>query len=198
MEIRKAQFRASIGPGSAYFNNNIPEIAIVGKSNSGKSSLVNWLTNNTKLARVSKEPGKTRLINYFMLNDAFYLVDLPGYGFARISKEQKGEWDLLMGEYFSRRERIAAVLMLMDIRHAPTVEDTAMLNLIEYYALPYAVVATKADKIAKTKRKAQAERLRLGLKTSFEYPIIPVSSFDGYGKSELLREMKRRLDEATK
>lgn len=193
MQIKKAVFTRSMQSGRDFFNEDLPEIAVVGKSNVGKSSLINLLTNNGKLARVSKQPGKTRLVNFFLINDAFYLVDLPGYGFARVSKAEKASWDGMMRDYFETARQLRAVLILMDIRHAPTQEDKAMVQYVEYYAIPYLVVATKADKIAKSKRKAQAEKLRKEIPSSFAYEILPFSSEDGYGKEALLERMEAYL-----
>lgn len=165
----------------------LPEIALAGKSNVGKSSLINLLTNNFKLARTSKQPGKTRLVNYFLINKEFFLVDLPGYGYAAVSKAERERWGEMMNEYFGTSTALKAVGLLLDIRHDPTKADLQMLHYLEYYAIPYFVVATKADKIAKSKRRAAAEQLRKKLPTSFGYSIIPVSAEDGRGKDELIK-----------
>ena len=151
------------------------------------------LTNHGKLARVSGEPGKTRLINYFLLNGSFYLVDLPGYGYARVSKEEKQRWDGMMQEYFSCAQHLKAVLILMDIRHKPTKDDLAMVQFVEYYAIPYVVGATKADKIAKSKRPQACAQLRREIRSSFSYDIIPLSSADGFGKENLLGALESYL-----
>jgi len=225
MEIKNAVFDYSIQSVKDIRNTSIPEIAVVGKSNVGKSSLVNMLTNNGKLARVSKQPGKTRLINYFRLRtyggtvevdnrvrgvaeefadhagdidalkipEEFYLVDLPGYGFARVSKEEKSGWDAMMGGYFSNSSQLKLLLILMDIRHNPTQEDLAMVQYAEYCGINYAVVATKADKIAKTKRIAEAKKLKGKIPASFDYEIFPVSSEDGFGKAKLLAGMAKHI-----
>ncbi|MEY8382007.1 ribosome biogenesis GTP-binding protein YihA/YsxC [Christensenellaceae bacterium 44-20] len=195
MIIRTAEFVRSAKLKKDYNNQEFPEIAIVGKSNVGKSSLINALTNNSKLARVSKQPGKTRLVNFFLLNQQFYLVDLPGYGFARVSKAEKETWDEMMRTYFENSKQLRAVILLLDIRHKPTKEDIAMLHYIEYYAIPYVVCLTKADKIAKSKRKNEAVHKRKEIPSSFAYDIIPISSEEGYGKQELLDYLERYLPE---
>lgn len=195
MIIRTAEFVRSAKLKKDYNNQEFPEIAIVGKSNVGKSSLINALTNNNKLARVSKQPGKTRLVNFFLLNQQFYLVDLPGYGFARVSKAEKETWDEMMRTYFENSKQLRAVILLLDIRHKPTKEDIAMLHYIEYYAIPYVVCLTKADKIAKSKRKNEAVHKRKEIPSSFAYDIIPISSEEGYGKQELLDYLDRYLPE---
>lgn len=195
MQIKKASFIKSIKESSKqYFNNGMPEFAIVGKSNVGKSSLVNMLTNNGKLARVSKQPGKTRLINYFLINDSFYLVDLPGYGYALASKEEQLSWENMMGDYFMRaKENLKGVLLLVDIRHKPSEHDKAMITYMEQIGVPYMVAATKADKVAKTKRFGECMKIRKELPTSYEYKIIPVSSELRTGKEELINEIERYI-----
>ena len=192
MQIKNAEFIKSVGVIKNYFNHDLTEIAIVGKSNVGKSSLINMLTNNSKLAKVSKQPGKTKLLNYFLINKEFYLVDLPGYGFARVSKSEKTDWDDLMGHYFSSSEQLKAVIILMDIRHDPSNDDKAMVQLCEYYSIPYIIVATKADKIAKSKRKNECMRLKRLIPSSFDYTVLAVSN-DGYGKDDLLMAIERKL-----
>ncbi|HWS29615.1 MAG TPA: ribosome biogenesis GTP-binding protein YihA/YsxC [Clostridia bacterium] len=152
--IKKAEFVTSVGLGGVYPPKDGVEIAIVGKSNVGKSSLINSLSNNFKLARISSSPGKTRLINFFRLNGAFYLVDLPGYGFAKAPKTEKEKWGRLMEDYLSAG-RLTHIFMLLDIRHAPTNDDKQMFQWILYYGVPFTLVATKSDKLAKSKR-AQA------------------------------------------
>ena len=193
MLIKTAEFAGSAKQKKDYFNHQLPEIVVVGKSNVGKSSLINALTGNGKLARVSKQPGKTRLINFFLLNRQFYLVDLPGYGFARASKTEKESWDEMMRTYFENSEQLQAAILLLDIRHKPTKEDIAMLHYIEYYAIPYVVCLTKADKIAKSKRKNEAVHKRKEIPSSFAYDILPVSSEERYGIQELLDYLERYL-----
>jgi GTP-binding protein len=152
--IKKAEFVTSVGLGGAYPPNDCVEIAVVGKSNVGKSSLINSLCNNFKLARTSSSPGKTRLINFFRLNGAFYLVDLPGYGFAKAPKTEKEKWGQLMEAYL-KAGRVTHIFMLLDIRHAPTSDDRQMFQWILYYGIPFTLVATKSDKLSKSQR-AQA------------------------------------------
>ena len=195
MIVKTAEFVRSAKLKKDYINQELPEIAIVGKSNVGKSSLINALTNNSKLARVSKQPGKTRLVNFFLLNQQFYLVDLPGYGFARVSKAEKETWDEMMRTYFENSRQLRAVILLLDIRHKPTKEDIAMLHYIEYYAIPYVVCLTKADKIAKSKRKNEAVHKRKEIPSSFAYDISPISSEEGSGTQQLLDYLERYLPE---
>ncbi len=184
--IRQAEFSTSAGTEGNYPPALPCEIAIVGKSNVGKSSLINRLTNNNKLAKTSAQPGKTRLVNFFLLNRAFYLVDLPGYGFAKASKAEQKSWGELLDRYLSSG-RVKHLLMLVDIRHTPTQDDLQMFRYLIYYNIPYTLVATKADKIAKSKRKQEANKRAKELGAP---PFaIPFSSETGEGKAELLHRI---------
>lgn len=191
--IKQAEFLTSVGAGMPYPPPARSEIAIVGKSNVGKSSLINHLCNNKKLARTSQHPGKTRLINYFLLNREFYLVDLPGYGFAKASKQEKAGWGALMEQYLSSG-RVRHLFLLIDIRHAPTAEDRQMFAYALYYGLPFTLIATKADKIAKSKRKqaAAAAAKQLGAPPS----AIPYSAESGDGRAAVLERIGQILTEA--
>ena len=181
--IRQAEFVTSAGIDGRYPTALPCEIAIVGKSNVGKSSLINRLTNNQKLAKTSAQPGKTRLVNFFLLNNALYLVDLPGYGFAKASKAEQKSWGDLMDRYL-KSGRVKHLLMLIDIRHAPTQDDLQMFKYLIYYGIPYTLIATKSDKLAKSKRKTEANRRAKELGAP---PFsIPFSSETGEGKAELL------------
>ena len=158
-KIKKAEFVMS------YVNKEKPpvqtnmEIAMVGRSNVGKSSLINCVCNNGKLARTSATPGKTRQINFFSINSGeFYLVDLPGYGFAKAPKSEKAAWGELMEAYLSSG-RLTHIFLLLDIRHEPTAEDRQMFEWIVYFGIPFTIIATKADKIAKSKAKQEANRV---------------------------------------
>ena len=184
--IRQAEFVTSAGLGGQYPEPLPCEIAIVGKSNVGKSSLINRLANNQKLAKTSAQPGKTRLVNFFLLNKALYLVDLPGYGFAKASKTEQKSWGELLERYLSSG-RVKHLLMLIDIRHAPTQDDLQMFRYLIYYNIPYTLVATKADKIAKSKRKQEANKRAKELGAP---PFaLPFSSETGEGKAELLQRI---------
>lgn len=195
MQINKAAFKKSLPNDFAGFNSTLPEVAIVGKSNVGKSSLINFLTNNQKLAKVAKTPGKTRLVNYFLINDSFYLVDLPGYGFANVSKTEKETWDGMMGDYFAESPVLKAVFILIDIRRAPSAEDIAMINMADYYGIPYIILATKADKVAKSKRKQACDKLRIQIAHPTCTTVLSVSSADKVGKEMLLSEIDRYIND---
>ena len=190
--IKQAEFVTSVGAGSAYPPPERAEIAIVGKSNVGKSSLINHLCGNKKLAKTSQTPGKTRLINFFLLNRDFYLVDLPGYGFARASKTEQAGWGSLMEQYLSS-DRVQHLFLLIDIRHAPTAEDRQMFEWVLYYGLPFTLIATKADKIAKSKRRQAANQAAklLGAPPA----AIPYSSESGDGKEAVLERIGQILQD---
>ena len=152
MIVKKAQFVQSLSAFKEFPGQGLPEIAMVGKSNVGKSSLINNLTRNSKLARTSSEPGKTRLVNLYLINEAFFLVDLPGYGFARASKQEKDKWAGMIEGYLQKSEHLRRVFQLVDIRHAPTTDDQMMVEYLRHYDIPFSVIATKADKLSKAQR----------------------------------------------
>lgn len=184
--ITNARFITSVGIGSELPTKMNCEIAVVGKSNVGKSSLINSLCNRSKLAKTSATPGKTRLINYFLLNEEFYLVDLPGYGYAAAPKDEQEKWGELMEGYLSSG-RVDHIYMLIDIRHDPTILDKQMFGYILYYGIPYTLIATKADKLARSKRK-QAACSAAKLLGAPPYAVA-YSSESGDGKEELLERI---------
>jgi GTP-binding protein len=191
--IKKAEFVTSVGLGGAYPQKEGVEIAVVGKSNVGKSSLINSLCNNYKLARISASPGKTRLINFFRLNGAFYLVDLPGYGFAKAPKTEKEKWGQLMEGYLSMG-RVSHIFMLLDIRHAPTEDDKQMFRWIIYYGVPFTLVSTKSDKLSRSKRQnaANAAAKLLGAPPA----ALAYSSETAEGRDELIRRIGAIVSDA--
>lgn len=173
-----------------YPNEGRPEVAFAGKSNVGKSSLINYLANNSKLAYVSKQPGKTRLINYFLVNDEFYLVDLPGYGYARVSKAEKDSWADMMEAYFEVAQYLRALVILIDIRHKPTSDDLQMIEWAAHFGIPFMVAATKADKIAKSKRyhytMQMGKHIEAAVDMDMQFMIVPVSASGKFGKEKVL------------
>lgn len=193
MEIKNASFVKSYKYFSKYDLDGLPEIAVIGRSNVGKSSLINYLTNNYKLAKTSGVPGKTRLINYFLINNSFYLVDLPGYGYAKASKEEQQSWQPMIEEYLNNNENLKAILLLVDIRHNPTNDDKTMMQYIKYYNLPYIIVATKADKMSAAKR--QKSLLDIGFHLMVDKKeILVTSSSKKMGKDELLCKIEKNLN----
>lgn len=183
MKITNAKFITSVADEKNFYKTSKPIIAVAGKSNVGKSSLINMLANQKKLARTSVTPGRTRLINYFDFGE-FILADLPGYGFAKVSKEEKEKWGKLM-ESFLANENITLLLSLVDIRHDPTVDDTIMVQYLYHYQIPFMLVATKADKLPKTKIKPSIQNLATCLKVGIG-DIIATSSETGLNKEQLL------------
>ncbi|MDD3613287.1 MAG: ribosome biogenesis GTP-binding protein YihA/YsxC [Eubacteriales bacterium] len=185
MKIITAEFFTSAEKPSQYPQDDLPHIALVGKSNVGKSSLINALTNNKKLARVSSSPGKTRLVNFFLVNQNFYIVDLPGYGFAKVSKSEKEKWGTMIDQYFSTAKQLQLLIMLVDIRHDPTREDKQMAEWIRYYKIPVILALTKSDKLGKTRIKPRAAQIKKELGFSGDIMHIPCSSVTGYGLDEI-------------
>lgn len=159
----KAKFLLSAANESQFLKSEKPMIAVCGKSNVGKSSFINMLANEKKLAKVSKDPGRTRLVNYFDMGE-FILADLPGYGYARVSKEEKDRWGRLLENFFSDKERISHVFSLVDIRHDPTADDRQMIEFLNYHIIPFTIVATKSDKLSR----AQIQRSVINIAATFK------------------------------
>ena len=191
MEIKQATFVTSVASEKNFLKTDKPVIAICGKSNVGKSSLINMLANQKKLAKTSVTPGRTRLINYFDFG-AFMLADLPGYGFAKVSKEEKKKWGELL-EKFLATEDITLVLSLVDIRHDPTADDKMMVNYLYHYALPFVLVATKADKLGKTKVKPRIKEISADLRVGVS-DITASSAETGLGKKEIFALIEQAIE----
>lgn len=153
-----------------------PEFAFVGRSNCGKSSLINCYLGRKGMAKTSGKPGKTRLLNYFLVEDTYYLVDLPGYGFARVSKALREDWSRLMREFLFAADRPLAVFQLVDVRHPPSDEDRRMIEWLREAELPHAVAVTKIDKIARTRRMANYQAIVDGLGLGPDTPFFPTSA----------------------
>ena len=191
MEIKSAAFLTSM---SAYQTPapELPQIAIAGKSNVGKSSLINCLCNRKALAKTSATPGKTRLINLFLLNDAFHLVDLPGYGFARVDKQKKLRWGEMMENYFLETKALRLTLHLVDIRHEPTQDDLQMNAFLRGMQLPFLVIATKADKISRGARMKYLAPICRGLQVQ-PWQVICASSETKDGRDKILDAIEQAL-----
>lgn len=195
MEIKKASFIKSFKDMNDHHLEALDEIAVIGRSNVGKSSLINYLTNNYKLARTSGTPGKTRLINYFLLNESFYLVDLPGYGYAKTSNAEKESWRPMIEGYLDNNKNLKAILLLVDIRHIPSQDDKVMMQYIRYYDLPYIIVATKADKLSAPKRQKQLLDIAFHLVVD-KSEIIVCSVTGKIGKEEILNKLQDYFDKS--
>jgi len=163
----------------------LPEFAFVGRSNVGKSSLINLFLNRKRIAKISGKPGKTRLLNYFIVDDCYYLVDLPGYGFAKVSKKERAGWHRLIKGYLMADDRPKAVFLLVDVRHRPSDEDRQMRAWLEEAGVPWAVVITKADKVAKAKRMERYQEIATVLELDPTTPFFPTSVSDREGTDDL-------------
>ena len=194
MIIKKAELETVAVKRSQYPEDNVPEIAFAGRSNVGKSSLLNLLTNRKSLARVSGAPGKTRTINFNRINDEFRIVDLPGYGYAKISKSISENWGDMMEEYFQNRQGLKKVVQLVDIRHAPSAQDVQMYEYLRHYGLDGLVVATKADKVSRNEMQKCMKTIRQTLKLGPDDLVIPVSALKRQGHDNLLAEIEKLLE----
>lgn len=176
-----------------------PEIAFAGRSNAGKSSLINYISGQKRLAYTGKQPGKTRLINYFDVDGRFYLVDLPGYGYARASHGEIESWGQMMETFFAQQGQLQGIVICLDIRRDPSPEDLQMIRWAQYYGIPFIIAATKADKVAKSKRANEAARIRRQIRAEFEDAdpvVVPVSAQDRIGADDLGEQMERVLQAA--
>ena len=191
MKIKDAVFITSVASVDKFYQTSKPIIAVAGKSNVGKSSLINMLAGKKKLAKTSTTPGRTRLINYFDFGE-FVLADLPGYGFAKAPKEEKQKWGRLL-ETFLGTQNIRLLLSLVDIRHEPTSDDKMMINYLYHYAVPFALVATKADKLAKTRIKPRINEIASSLRVGYA-DVTATSADTGYGKNELLDIIEKAIN----
>jgi len=195
MIIRKAEYIISAVKYSQYPSAIFPEIAVAGRSNVGKSSLINKFLNRRTLAKTGQTPGKTQTINFFLINDQWYLVDLPGYGYAKVPQTTKARWRRMMEEYFFRRKTLRGVVLLMDIRHKPTEEDRIMIDMLRTVGTPVLVVATKADKIARGRRPQHLRVIAETLAIEDWKVIIPFSTKDSTGSEELHRAIEAAIGE---
>jgi GTP-binding protein len=195
IKIKKSELETVAVKPSQYPPVGLPEIAFAGRSNVGKSSLLNLLTGRKALARVSGSPGKTRTINFYKVNDEFRIVDLPGYGYAKISKSVSENWGEMMEAYLSNREGLKKVIQLVDVRHAPSAQDVQMYEYLKYYGLDGIVVATKADKVSRNELQKCISVIRKTLDLSPEDKVIPISSLKRSGHDALLAEIEKLLEE---
>ncbi|MEG0308697.1 MAG: ribosome biogenesis GTP-binding protein YihA/YsxC [Clostridium sp.] len=194
MEIKQSEFKISAVKPNQYPDDGMVEIAFVGRSNVGKSSLINTLTNRKKLVKVSGTPGKTRLINFFTINNGFYFVDLPGYGYAKVSKSEQANWGGMMELYLTNRCQLKKVMLLVDSRHKPTADDILMYDWIKHYGYEVIVVATKKDKLKKSEIQSSRKLIKETLNLSNDDKIMFFSSLNRDGKEELLEEISNGLD----
>lgn len=194
--IKQAKFTVSVADSANIPDYGVPEIAIAGKSNVGKSSFINFMVNQNKLAKTSQEPGRTRLINYFEINNGeFYFVDLPGYGFAKVNHGEKQKWGAMIEGYFQNSQNLINVFVLVDIRHEPTEDDLMLLKYLYAYSIPFSIIATKADKLSRMQQnKCRAViASKLGIGTG---DVIITSSSAKTGKEDVLKRIDTLLENA--
>ena len=189
--IKNATFITSAASRSQFITPTKPMIAVCGKSNVGKSSFINMLANQKKLAKTSSAPGRTRLVNYFDFG-SFILADLPGYGFAQVSKAEKAKWAKTLDNFFQNKEHITHVFMLADSRHDPTADDVQMIEYLHYNVIPFTVILTKADKLSKMKLKEHKKAIAADLYMG-ENNLLATSAETGYGKNDVLAKIAHIL-----
>ncbi|UII23084.1 ribosome biogenesis GTP-binding protein YihA/YsxC [Fulvivirga ligni] len=195
MKIKKASFITSSSDHKQCPTTGLPEFAFIGRSNVGKSSLINMLTGHGKLAKVSGKPGKTQLINHFLINDEWYLVDLPGYGWAKVAKTEKEKWGAMIHDYLKERETLVSLFVLIDSRLDPQPIDVDFINWLGEEGIPFALIFTKSDKQSKNKTQSSVAKYKRFLKKFWETlpPIFVSSSFKVEGKEEILSYLEELI-----
>jgi GTP-binding protein len=193
MLIRSATFLKSSVQMDQLPTDNLPEFAFIGRSNVGKSSLINMLTAKNELAKTSGNPGKTQTINHFTINKEWYLVDLPGYGFARVSQDKRGEWKQMIYDYLTQRTNLINIFVLVDLRLDPQKSDLDFINEIGSQGIPLSIVFTKSDKISKTAVGVNSEKFKAAILESWEElpPIFTTSSEKKLGREEILNYIEK-------
>jgi GTP-binding protein len=192
VKILSARFLSAAEEKKDYPVSQLTEIAFAGRSNVGKSSVINTLLGRRNLVKTSKTPGHTRKLNFFLINDQFIFVDLPGYGFARVPMEVKKKWKPMVETYLKERRQLAGVVLIIDARRPPTESDMNLIRFLQMFRIPLVVTATKADKLTRNRLAARAKLLRQ--EAGPEVNVIVFSSFDGRGKNELWKEVKKLIE----
>ncbi|WP_079530431.1 ribosome biogenesis GTP-binding protein YihA/YsxC [Halobacillus hunanensis] len=182
MKVNQAEIIISAASKKQYPKEPIPEIALAGRSNVGKSSFINKMIQRKNLARTSSKPGKTQTLNFYRINEKFHFVDVPGYGYAKVSKKERAKWGKMMEEYFAERDQLRAAALVIDSRHKPTEDDCLMYDYLKHFELPVMVIATKLDKIKKGQRNKQLKIINETLEMESDDVLIPFSSETGEGK----------------
>ena len=195
MKIRSSEIVVSAIRKEQYPAEGLPEIALVGRSNVGKSSATNALLNRRNFARTSQTPGKTRTINFYKINNEFYFVDLPGYGYAKVSKSEKDKWGVMMERYLQDRQELCAIFLLVDIRHEPTNDDVMMYEWIKHFGYNCVVIATKADKISRGQYQKHISIIRKKLQLEKDEKVIPLSSSKKTGVEDVWNEIIAQYEE---
>ncbi len=195
MVIKQVNLETVCGITSKIPDNQLPEIAFAGKSNVGKSSLINALMNRKSLARTSSQPGKTQTINFYNINDAMYLVDLPGYGYAKVSESERAKWGQMIENYLHKSKQLKAVFLLIDIRHAPGANDKTMYDWIVYQGYQPIIIATKLDKLKRSQVQKAVKEVRTGLGLKADDILIPFSAETKQGRDDIWDLMDRLIEE---
>lgn len=184
MKVTQSDIVISAVKPEQYPATGFPEVALAGRSNVGKSSFINKMINRKNLARTSSKPGKTQTLNFYIINEMMYFVDVPGYGFAKVSKSERDAWGRMIETYITKRDTLKAVIQLIDIRHEPTKDDIAMYEWLKHFEMPVIIIATKADKIPKGKWQKHEKVIKEKLNKDPADPIVVFSSETGYGKDK--------------
>jgi len=184
MKIQSAEIIISAVKPSQYPEEVLPEFALAGRSNVGKSSFINKMLNRKSLARTSSKPGKTQTLNFFLINEDFYFVDVPGYGYAKVSKKEREAWGKMIETYITEREQLKAVVLIVDLRHPPSSDDVMMYDFLKHYEIPCIIIATKADKVPKSKWQKHIKIVKETLDLDPNDTLILFSSETGQGKDE--------------
>ncbi len=194
MNVWRAELETRASGVKEFPDSDLPEVAFLGRSNVGKSSLINTLLQRKNLARTSSTPGKTRAIFFYRINENIYLVDLPGYGYAKVSKKERHAWGSLVEDYLAYRSQLRLCVQIIDIRHPPQENDALMVNWLRYFRKPFIVVATKEDKISRGKRKNHLETIRRDLELSPGEELLSFSAVKKSGREEIWDRVISRLD----
>jgi len=193
MKVNQAKLVISAVSQKQYPKDSLPEIALAGRSNVGKSSFINRLIQRKSLARTSSKPGKTQTLNFYEINESFYFVDVPGYGYAKVSKQERNKWGLMMEEYFEQRKELSSVVLITDMRHEPTKDDKQMYAYMKHLEIPVVVIATKVDKIPKGKRSSFLNRTKKSLEMTMDDSILAFSAETGEGKDQAWKYLQKYI-----
>ena len=195
MTIKSADLEVLATRRSQYQDKNEPEFLLVGRSNVGKSSFINTLLNRKNLAHTSGRPGKTQTLNFYKVNDEFYLIDVPGYGYASVDKKTQSKFGMMIEEYLEKRTQLRRVFMLVDFRMKPTEDDLLMYNFLKYYNIPVTIVATKADKIGGSKKEKCLKQIMDSIDLVVGDDIIVFSSVTKLGRDEVIKKIESLIEE---
>lgn len=193
MKVHQAEIVISAVAPAQYPDTNLPEIALAGRSNVGKSSFINTLIDRKNLARTSSKPGKTQTLNFYLIEQALHFVDVPGYGYAKVSKTERAKWGKMIETYLAERQQLRAVVSLVDLRHAPSQEDIQMYDFLKYYEIPVIFVATKADKIPRSKWNKHESMVKKALSFDANDTFILFSAVTKQGKEEAWQAIEEAI-----